>query len=60
MEQFQGTKAMAGTHAFDTAALQAYLQQRLPGFAGPLGVEQFAALAEQRLRADGDALGSSR
>ena len=41
MEQFQGTKAMAGTHAFDTAALQAYLQQRLPGFAGPLGVEQF-------------------
>ena len=25
-----------------------------------LGVEQFAALAEQRLRADGDALGSSR
>lgn len=41
MEQFQGTKAMAGTHAFDTAALQAYLQQHLPGFAGPLSVEQF-------------------
>ena len=41
MEQFQGTKAMAGTHAFDTHALQAYLEQRLPGFAGPLRVEQF-------------------
>jgi aminoglycoside phosphotransferase (APT) family kinase protein len=41
MEHFEGTKAMAGTHAFDTAALQAYLQQRLPGFAGPLTVQQF-------------------
>ena len=33
MEQFQGTKAPTGAHAFDTAALQAYLQQHLPGFA---------------------------
>ena len=41
MEQFQGTKAPTGAHAFDTAALQAYLQQHLPGFAGPLEVAQF-------------------
>jgi aminoglycoside phosphotransferase (APT) family kinase protein len=41
MDQFQGTKAVAGTHAFDSAALQAYLQSQLPGFAGPLSVEQF-------------------
>jgi aminoglycoside phosphotransferase (APT) family kinase protein len=41
MEQFQGTKSMTGTHAFDVAALQAHLQARLPGFEGPLSVEQF-------------------
>ena len=41
MEHFTGTKAPSGAHAFDTAALQAYLQARLPGFAGPLTVEQF-------------------
>jgi aminoglycoside phosphotransferase (APT) family kinase protein len=41
MDQFQGTRPMAGTHAFDPAALQAHLQRHLPGFAGPLTVEQF-------------------
>ena len=41
MDQFQGTRPMAGTHAFDTDALQTHLQQHLPGFAGPLTVEQF-------------------
>jgi aminoglycoside phosphotransferase (APT) family kinase protein len=41
MDQFQGTRPMAGTHAFDTAALQNHLQHHLPGFAGPLKVEQF-------------------
>jgi aminoglycoside phosphotransferase (APT) family kinase protein len=41
MDQFQGTKPLGGTHAFDSAALQAYLTQHLPGFAGPLTVEQF-------------------
>jgi len=41
MDHFQGTKPVAGTHAFDTAALQSYLQAQLPGFAGPLSVEQF-------------------
>jgi aminoglycoside phosphotransferase (APT) family kinase protein len=32
---------MAASHAFDTAALEAYLRQHLDGFAGPLTVEQF-------------------
>ena len=41
MDHFQGTKQVAASHAFDTAALQAYLDRQLPGFAGPLGVEQF-------------------
>ncbi|HZF81549.1 MAG TPA: phosphotransferase [Rubrivivax sp.] len=41
MEHFVGTKAVAPSHAFDVAALQAHLQDRLPGFAGPLAVEQF-------------------
>jgi aminoglycoside phosphotransferase (APT) family kinase protein len=41
MDQFQGTKPVTGTHAFDTAALQAHLEKQLPGFAGPLSVEQF-------------------
>ncbi len=41
MDQFQGTKPVAATHAFDTTALQTYLQTQLPGFAGPLSVEQF-------------------
>jgi aminoglycoside phosphotransferase (APT) family kinase protein len=41
MDQFQGTKPLGGTHTFDSAALQAYLTQHLPGFAGPLTVEQF-------------------
>ena len=41
MEQFEGTKPPAGAHAFDIAALQRYLQRQLPGFAGPLAVEQF-------------------
>ena len=41
MESYVGTKALAGAHAFDVAALQAYLQARLPGFAGPPQAEQF-------------------
>ncbi len=41
MEQFTGTRPVAEQQAFDTAALQAWLQTRVPGFAGPLGVEQF-------------------
>jgi aminoglycoside phosphotransferase (APT) family kinase protein len=41
MEQFTGTKAMATSHAFDTQALANYLSHTLPGFEGPLTVEQF-------------------
>jgi len=41
MEHFTGTKPVAESHAFDTAALQAHLQQHLAGFEGPLTVEQF-------------------
>ncbi len=41
MEHYTGTKAMADSHAFNIEALQAHLQQNLPGFAGPLQVEQF-------------------
>ena len=41
MDAFSGTKPVAERHAFDVAALQAYLEARLPGFAGPLTVEQF-------------------
>jgi aminoglycoside phosphotransferase (APT) family kinase protein len=41
MDHFLGTKPLTGAHAFDIVALQAYLQQHLPGFAGPLTVEQF-------------------
>ena len=41
MEANAGTKPVAESHQFDTAVLQAYLQTRLEGFAGPLAVEQF-------------------
>ena len=41
MEAQTGTKPVSESHAFDTAALQAYLEQRLDGFAGPLSAEQF-------------------
>jgi aminoglycoside phosphotransferase (APT) family kinase protein len=41
MDQFIGTKAVSERHAFDTAALQRHLEREMPGFAGPLTVEQF-------------------
>ena len=41
MDQFTGTRPVAASHAFDTSTLQAHLQRTLPGFAGPLTVEQF-------------------
>ena len=41
MEQFTGTRSVSDSHAFDVAALQAHLAAHLPGFAGPLSVEQF-------------------
>jgi len=36
-----GTKPVAEQHAFDIGALERYLVGRLPGFGGPLTVEQF-------------------
>ncbi len=41
MEPNTGTKPVAEQHAFDTLALQAFLEERLDGFRGPLQVEQF-------------------
>jgi aminoglycoside phosphotransferase (APT) family kinase protein len=40
-QQFTGTRPVSGQHAFDVAALQAWLSEHLPGFAGPLSVEMF-------------------
>ncbi len=41
MDQFTGTRPVSGAQAFDIAALTAWLETRIPGFAGPLTVEQF-------------------
>ncbi len=41
MEQFTGTRPVGAHQAFDIGSLQAWLQSQLPGFAGPLTVEQF-------------------
>jgi aminoglycoside phosphotransferase (APT) family kinase protein len=41
VEAFTGTRAVAASHAFDVAALEAHLRAHLPGFAGPLAAEQF-------------------
>jgi aminoglycoside phosphotransferase (APT) family kinase protein len=40
-DNFIGTKEVQGKHLIDVAALQAYLLQHLPGFAGPLTAEMF-------------------
>ncbi len=40
-DHFIGTRPVTDTHAFDTAALTAWLDRNLPGFAGPLTVEMF-------------------
>ncbi|MBV8619638.1 MAG: phosphotransferase family protein [Curvibacter sp.] len=40
-EHFVGTRPVTGSHVIDTEALGAWLQQHLPGFAGPLSVEMF-------------------
>ena len=41
MDKFTGTKPVAERHAFDTEALARHLRAHLPGFEGPLQVEQF-------------------
>ena len=40
-EHFIGTRAVSDKHAFDTAALTAWLERHLEGFRGPLAVEMF-------------------
>jgi len=41
MDAYTGTRPVSEQHAFDVAVLERYLAARLPGFAGPLAVEQF-------------------
>lgn len=41
MNSNTGTKPVSAQHAFDTQALESHLLAHLPGFAGPLQVEQF-------------------
>ena len=41
MDHFTGSGAVAQQHAFDVGALERWLTDHLPGFAGPLAVEQF-------------------
>ncbi|MBG6082808.1 aminoglycoside phosphotransferase (APT) family kinase protein [Rubrivivax gelatinosus] len=41
MDSYTGTRPMAASHAFDVAALERWLAHELPGFQGPLSVEQF-------------------
>jgi len=40
-EGFGGTTAVQERHQFDVARLEAFLAERIAGFAGPLAVEQF-------------------
>ncbi|MDO5624035.1 MAG: phosphotransferase [Pseudomonadota bacterium] len=40
-DAFTGTRAVAPAHAFDIDALSRWLAEHLPGFSGPLTVEQF-------------------
>ena len=40
-DHFVGTRPVSSAHAFDVAALSAWLEQKLPDFAGPLTVESF-------------------
>lgn len=41
MDSYTGTRPMAASHAFDVAALERWLAHELPGFQGPLSIEQF-------------------
>ena len=41
MDAYTGTRAVADNQRFDVTALSAYLQTHLPGFEGPLTVQQF-------------------
>jgi aminoglycoside phosphotransferase (APT) family kinase protein len=41
MDAFTGTRPVAEQHAFDAGALATWLASNLPGFDGPIAVEQF-------------------
>lgn len=40
-QNFTGTRPVAAQHAVDPAALQAWLEQHVEGFSGPLSIEMF-------------------
>ncbi len=40
-EDMTGTTAVRAAHNFDVAALEAYMNTHVPGFAGPIAVEEF-------------------
>ncbi len=40
-DHFLGTRPVSEQHAFDVAALSAWLEKNLPGYAGPMQVEMF-------------------
>jgi aminoglycoside phosphotransferase (APT) family kinase protein len=40
-DEFQGTRPVAEAHRFDIAALERYLRSHVPGFEGPVDVQQF-------------------
>ena len=40
-DNFVGTRPVSEAHQFDVSTLQAWLEQNMPGFAGPLSVEMF-------------------
>jgi aminoglycoside phosphotransferase (APT) family kinase protein len=53
---YQGTRPVAEAHRFDVAALERYMREQVPGFSGPLEVEQFKGGQSNptfRLRAGG-------
>ena len=55
-DDYTGTRPVAQAHRFDVAALEGYLREHVPGFAGPLEVEQFKGGQSNptyRLRAGG-------
>jgi aminoglycoside phosphotransferase (APT) family kinase protein len=40
-QDFEGTRPVAEAHRFDVGALERYLRAHIPGFAGPIEIEQF-------------------
>jgi hypothetical protein len=47
-DHFVGTKPVSDQHAIDIAAMTAWLENNLPGFAGPLTLEMFKAASPTR------------